>query len=143
VVSENKSAAKRLTREQKRKQALDSAITGHTNTSQPKEDTSETAAQKSQNTKEETEPATDETESTEKKDTSDNNSLVRYKVRSKAFFHDSPEESTQRKAFIVHWNNAVLKPLRDRNGFVYVVFTNHEGQTSKGWLSKDDLIVIR
>lgn len=62
-----------------------------------------------------------------------------YKVRSKAFFYNQPDESSRRDAFIVHWNNAVLHPLKEENDFVYIVFTNHEGQTSKGWLRKKDL----
>lgn len=62
-----------------------------------------------------------------------------YKVISKAYFHDEPDESTRRKAFIIHWNNAVLTPQQEKNGFVYVVFTNHLGQISKGWLRKKDL----
>lgn len=58
---------------------------------------------------------------------------------SKAYFHDEPDESTRRAAFITHWNKAVLTPLEEKNGFVYVVFTNHLGQTSKGWIKKSDL----
>lgn len=65
--------------------------------------------------------------------------LGQYKVISKAYFHDAPDESTRRKAFIIHWNNAVLTPQDEENGFVYIVFTNHLGQTSKGWLRKKDL----
>ncbi|MDQ3279341.1 MAG: energy transducer TonB [Bacteroidota bacterium] len=68
---------------------------------------------------------------------------VRYKVRGKAYFHNEPDETTRRNAFIVHWNNAVLNPSDDKNGFIYIVFTNHLGQVSKGWLSKGDLIEIR
>ena len=66
--------------------------------------------------------------------------LGSYKVKSKAYFHNEPDESTRRDAFIVHWNNAVLHPLKEQGDFVYIVFTNHLGQTSKGWLRKQDLI---
>jgi serine/threonine-protein kinase len=72
----------------------------------------------------------------------DSTDLGAYKVRSKAYFHNQPDESTRRNAFIVHWNNAVLRPKEERNDFVYVVFTNHLGQTSKGWLRKKDLIRV-
>ncbi|MDB5196258.1 MAG: hypothetical protein JWP88_628 [Flaviaesturariibacter sp.] len=65
-----------------------------------------------------------------------------YTVRSKAFFHNEPDESTRRAAFINHWNKAVLKPLDEKNGFVYIVYTNDEGKTSKGWMRKADLIRI-
>jgi serine/threonine-protein kinase len=67
---------------------------------------------------------------------------VQYKVRSKAYFHNEPDENTRRNAFIVHWNNAVLKPLEVKNDFVYIVFTNHLGQTSRGWLRVKDLVKV-
>lgn len=67
----------------------------------------------------------------------------RYKVRNIAYFHDEPDESTKRKAFINHWNNAVLRPMNEKNGFIYVVYTNSEGQTSKGWLSKAELLQVK
>ena len=73
----------------------------------------------------------------------DTGSGTRYKVRNKAYFHNEPDAGTRRKAFIIHWNNAVLKPLDEKNGFVYIVFTNHLGQTSKGWLSKSDLAEVK
>jgi serine/threonine-protein kinase len=144
VVSENRSAAKRVTKEQRRKQVSDSIAATKAAPTQTTAPGSE-EVQKDDVPKEGTTATNDEAvENTEVKDTTDNDSRqVRYKVRNKAYFHDSPDESSQRDAFIVHWNNAVLKPLNEKNGFVYVVFTNHLGQTSKGWLSKDDLIAIR
>jgi serine/threonine-protein kinase len=66
--------------------------------------------------------------------------LGAYKVRSKAYFHSGPSERTRRRGFIVHWNNSVLHPLKEQNDFVYVVYTNDKGQTSKGWLRKKDLV---
>ena len=64
-----------------------------------------------------------------------------YKVKSKAYFYNQPDGSTRRNAFITHWDNryATLKALNDKDGFVYVVFTNYQGQVSKGWLLKSDL----
>jgi serine/threonine-protein kinase len=58
------------------------------------------------------------------------------------YFHNKPDAGTKRKAFINHWNNARLTALNDINGFIYVVYTNEEGETSKGWLNKKDLVVI-
>jgi serine/threonine protein kinase len=72
----------------------------------------------------------------------DDANLGEYTVKSKAYFHNQPDENTRRNAFIVHWNNAVLKSLDEQQGFIYVVFTNHLGQTSKGWLNKNDLVKI-
>ena len=68
--------------------------------------------------------------------------LGKYKVKSKAFFYNAPDENTRRDAFIVHWNNAVLNALDEKDGFIYVVFINEEGKTSKGWLSKRDLVFV-
>ena len=66
--------------------------------------------------------------------------LGKYKVRSKAHFYNAPDEAAKRDAFIVHWNNAVLHPIKEENNFIYIVFTNFKGQTSKGWLRKKDII---
>ena len=65
----------------------------------------------------------------------------RYKIIDKAYFHNQPDESTRRNAFVNHWNNsyATLQPLDEKNGFIYVEFRNHLNQTSKGWLRKKDL----
>ena len=69
---------------------------------------------------------------------------VKYKViAEKAFFHNEPDPYTRRNAFIVKWNNAVLTPLEEKDGFVYVIYTNPWGQTSKGWLNKEDLRPVR
>jgi serine/threonine-protein kinase len=69
-------------------------------------------------------------------------SAGKYRVKSKAYFHNQPDESTRREAFIVHWNNATLNALEEKDGFIYVVFTNHMGQTSKGWLRTSDLTKV-
>ncbi len=69
-------------------------------------------------------------------------SVGRYKVRGTANFYNQPDETTRRKAFITHWNNAILNALNEQNGFIYVIFTNDEGQVSKGWLRKKDLIPV-
>ncbi len=70
------------------------------------------------------------------------NEYGKYKVKSKAYFHNKPVENTRRKAFIIYWNNAVLTPSNEQDGFVYITFTNHLGQTSKGWLLKSNLTKV-
>lgn len=56
-----------------------------------------------------------------------------------AHFHNAPDEHTRRNAFINHWNKAILHPLEEKNGFIYILYKNDEGQVSKGWLDKKDL----
>ncbi|MBA2746439.1 MAG: serine/threonine protein kinase [Flavisolibacter sp.] len=75
-------------------------------------------------------------------DPTSNSSPGKYTVNNRAYFHNQPDESTRREAFIVHWNNAVLEPLEEKDDFLYVVFTNSAGQTSKGWLKKSDLTKV-
>jgi len=73
-----------------------------------------------------------------------NLSQIRYTVANgKAHFHNRPDPSTRRKAFINHWNKAILQPLDVKNGFIYIIYTNPEGQTSKGWMWIKDLQLVR
>lgn len=71
--------------------------------------------------------------------------IIKYKVNSTAYFYNKPDESTRRRAFITHWNNsyANIEALDEKNDFIYVVFTNHLHQTSKGWLRKADLKEVK
>ena len=82
-----------------------------------------------------TEPVADEPTQT--------GSTKRYTLASRyAYFHNEPDPSTRRAANINIWNNAKLTPLAERNGFVYVVYVNEKGQTSRGWLLQKDLKLI-
>ena len=66
---------------------------------------------------------------------------VTYKVAAtRAYFHNQPDESTRRSAFIPA--NASLEGTDEKNGFVYTEFTNSKGQVSIGWLRKEDLITL-
>ena len=57
---------------------------------------------------------------------------------SKSYFHDSPDFSTKRKAYLVRTNTANL--LRTRNGFGFVEYYNYEtDKTTSGWVSLTDL----
>ena len=65
---------------------------------------------------------------------------TRYKVASKAYLYNSPDEGTRRNAFInANSSYASLIPKGEKNGFIYVVFSNNKGQTTMGWLHKKDL----
>ena len=39
-------------------------------------------------------------------------------------------------------SNDVVTALKEENGFIYTEFTNNKGQTSKGWLRKQDVITL-
>jgi serine/threonine-protein kinase len=65
--------------------------------------------------------------------------IAEYKVTSKANFYNSPDENTMRGTFISGSADKTVEALEDKNGFIYVEYTNDLGFTSKGWLSKKDL----
>lgn len=65
--------------------------------------------------------------------------IGRYKVASKANFYSSPDENTLRSTFISQGDDKIVGALEDKNGFIYVVYTNDLGYVTRGWLSKKDL----
>jgi serine/threonine-protein kinase len=61
-----------------------------------------------------------------------------YRVINTAHFHDRPDESTRRNAYLLV-NDVVITALDEQNDFIYIVFTNTDGQKSKGWILKKNL----
>ena len=61
-----------------------------------------------------------------------------YVSASKSYFHDAPDFSTKRKAYLVRNDEASL--LRTRNGFGFVEFYNYDtNKTTSGWMSLTDI----
>jgi hypothetical protein len=148
IVSENQAAAKKPVKEEKRKAAKDSLLKEQRRSSQANRTTEPKADDKPDENEDESGKVSgvaDEkkAEQAATTDNTDDNTAIRYKVRNKAYFHNEPNADTRREAFIVHWNNAVLEPRDEKNGFVYIVFTNHLGQVSKGWIPKADLVAVK
>lgn len=67
--------------------------------------------------------------------------LSKYVVKVKSYFYNKPDSNEKRNTFVLPWNDdyGILTALADKNGFIYIVFTNHAGRTSKGWIRKTDL----
>ena len=59
----------------------------------------------------------------------------------RAYFHNEPDENTRREAYMIP-SNDVVTALKESNEFVYTEFTNNRGQTSRGWIRKQDLITL-
>jgi len=57
----------------------------------------------------------------------------------RVYFHNGPNAGTRRNAYLVRETRESLQAIKEENGFIYVVFTNHLGQTSRGWIRKSDL----
>ena len=64
---------------------------------------------------------------------------TRYRVSSpRAYFHNQPDRDTRRDAYLTP-SDEVMTAVDEDGDFVYIVFTNDQGQTSKGWVLKRDL----
>ncbi len=73
----------------------------------------------------------------------DTTTYKKYTVLSKAYFYLEPDERTKRSLYINDWSNAILEPMDEKNGFVYVVYVNKKGQSTRGWLNKKDLSPVK
>jgi serine/threonine-protein kinase len=57
---------------------------------------------------------------------------------SKAYFHNQPDPDSRRDAYLTP-SDEVMTAIDEQGDYVYIVFTNNQGQTSKGWVLKSDL----
>lgn len=81
-----------------------------------------------------------ENENTNFKEYELGNYLVNGDENGRAYFHNKPELSTQRKAYLVKGEVAEVQKIE--NGFGYVEFTNSNGKTSYGWIKLQLLTFI-
>lgn len=56
----------------------------------------------------------------------------------RAYFHSQPDPDTRRDAYLTP-SDEIMTALDEQGDYVYIVFTNDQGQTSKGWVQKSDL----
>lgn len=71
--------------------------------------------------------------------TASQDSLQGYTVINKAWFHSEPDSSKRKVFYLQPRQNLILKATAEENGFVYVVYINKKGQSTRGWLDKKDL----
>ena len=62
-------------------------------------------------------------------------------VAERAYFHNEPDASTRRSAYMIP-SEDIITALDEQAGFLYTEFTNSRGQTSKGWLRREDLMTV-
>jgi serine/threonine-protein kinase len=60
----------------------------------------------------------------------------------RAYFHNEPNESTRRSSAYLIPSEEIIEALDEKNGFLYVEFTNSKGQMSKGWVRREDLMTL-
>jgi serine/threonine-protein kinase len=70
---------------------------------------------------------------------------TQYKVLSKAYFYSQPNQKSRLSNSIHYWKRtyAPLNALDEKNGFIYVVFTDDQNKTSEGWLRKKDVKPVK
>ncbi len=57
---------------------------------------------------------------------------------SRAYFHNDPDPFTRREAYLTP-SDRVMTAIDEQGDFVYIVFTNDQGITSKGWVLRREL----
>jgi type I restriction enzyme M protein len=68
-----------------------------------------------------------------------NEGTIKYVIKRKAFFYLRPDIKSRVGLYLNKPNHVQLSPLKEENGFVYVVYTNNKGKSTSGWLNKNDL----
>lgn len=63
----------------------------------------------------------------------------KYTVINKTWFHSQPDSATKKPLYLSPRTDLVLTPTEEKNGFVYVIYVNNNGKSTRGWLNKRDL----
>ncbi len=58
-------------------------------------------------------------------------------IEPRAYFYKSPNRNSRKNSYLLY--GAKIQVTEEANGFVYTIFTNTEGVTSKGWVLKSQL----
>ena len=64
-----------------------------------------------------------------------------YKIINTTYFYNRPDQNSRGNVYLTA-GNATLSILDETNDFTYVLFTNTNGKTIKGWLWKKDFIPL-
>ena len=64
---------------------------------------------------------------------------TKYTVINKAWFHSDPDSGKIKPVYIIPRKDLIVISRAEEKGFVYVIYTNHKGESTHGWLDKNDL----
>lgn len=62
-----------------------------------------------------------------------------YSVIDTAYFYKTPDATDRKSLYLVHRDKYVLHPTREQNGYVYIIYINKKGKSTRGWIKKEDL----
>ncbi|MEO6905810.1 MAG: N-6 DNA methylase [Ginsengibacter sp.] len=69
-------------------------------------------------------------------------SSQQYTVIDKAWFYYAPDSGKRKTFYLQPRHDLVIVPTAEENGFVYVVYVNKNGQSTRGWLDKKNLKAV-
>lgn len=122
------------TREEKQKAADTAIVREHSHDS-----ARQAAAQQQENNQQDGTDNQNSNQNDQQNDTPPLRMGRRYVVTSsRAYFHSQPDPDTRRDAYLTP-SDEVMTAIDEQGNYVYIVFTNDEGKTSKGWVLKSDL----
>lgn len=58
-------------------------------------------------------------------------------IEPRAYFHKNPNRNSRKNSYLLY--GAKIQVIEETNNYVYTIFTNTEGATSKGWVLKRQL----
>ena len=66
----------------------------------------------------------------------------KYTVVNKAWFHYEPDSNKIKPLFLMPRKDLVVTSRKEERGFVYVIYINSKGESTHGWLDKNDLLPV-
>lgn len=63
----------------------------------------------------------------------------RYRVTSKAYFYKSADEDSRTNEYIIPTGNVVVRAIDEKDDFILISFKDDQGNTTRGWIRKNDL----
>lgn len=61
-------------------------------------------------------------------------------ITNRAYFYSLPDENSKKTAYLIY--GEVINAINENSSFIYIEYTNNQGNTTSGWMLKNDLTKI-
>ena len=61
-------------------------------------------------------------------------------ITNRAYFYSLPDENSKKAAYLIY--GEVINAINENSSFIYIEYTNNQGNTTSGWILKNDLTKI-
>lgn len=61
-------------------------------------------------------------------------------ITNRAYFYSLPDENSKKTAYLIY--GEVINAINENSSFIYIEYTNNQGDTTSGWMLKNDLTKI-